>query len=292
MKLILLIFKKLITYTVAILIVYLIIVNVTISISTIIDGIFKSICLAILLVPISLVNYFSSYIAKNAQYSSKIAFDIPYEAAFKSARTLLKTMIELKLIDSNIDNGSLNLESTFSKLDVKLTSLNDDKTEFLLISTPKIYDNINDYDKYTKDLLNVLNTLKLNLAPEKYERGNLEELVTQNSYDQEFKPCLLLYYRLIKVWFIVAITVILFFVLYNLFINLVPNVTTIAFFSILFVYMFYVLSNEITNITELIKCPACKKKLLTNKYNMLKYSIPNKCNNCQIELLSQNNIEK
>jgi hypothetical protein len=292
MKLPFLIIKNLITYTLAIFIIYLVAVNITLNPDKIFDVFIKSISLAILLVPLSLINYFSPYVARNGKYHKEIKFNKPIDESFKASRSLLKTMTDINMTDSNRETNSFELQSEYSIIQIKMNAIKDNHTQLIIESTPKVYAHIQDFDKYIKDVHNVLTTLRLHLEPEKYENVDFEELKTPEDYRQEFKARLVLYYRLIKIWFIFSLTLLILFTLYYFAINLSPGVSTFVFFSIIFLYIFYLFTNEVTQSAEYITCPSCGKRFIQHPFDVRHYNVPVQCNQCQTTLLPQKQTQQ
>jgi ABC-type multidrug transport system fused ATPase/permease subunit len=284
-KLSLLILKNLIKYTLLIFLIFLLIANVTLSINAVVDAFIKSVSLAILLVPISLINYFSPYIARNASYTRTLELQRSADELFKSARTLLKSMNDLKYIDSDSDMKTIDLESEFSKLSLKLEETRMNTTKVIITSTPRVYSNIQDYDKYTRDAKNVLSTLELHYDPENYDDKCINGHCTPEETIEEFKPRFIIFYRLIKTWFIISITMFLFFILYYFAVELLPNVSTIFFFSIIFLYIFYFFAKEVSQSTEYLTCPNCSHHLIRQKFNLPKYKLPAVCDKCNYPLI-------
>lgn len=285
MKIILVILTNLFKYTLFIFIAYLLIANVTITIDELIDAAIKSFCLGIVLVPISLINHFSPLIAKNASYQRELEFNKPYEDAFKSARTLLKTMSDIELVDSDKENGEISLQSDYSEIKIKLSPIDPERVKLKITSTAKVYRFIKDFNLYVKDAKNIITTVFLHFDPDNYDFETINHPQTDEEIIQEFKPTLILYFRLIKLWFITGLTTILLIILYFYALDIMPNVSTIFFFIAIFLYVFYITTSEINSITGLISCPICNNPVITKKYNPLNYKLYSQCNSCHKPLL-------
>ena len=167
-----------------------------------------------------------------------------------------------------------------------------------MTSIPKVYEKIHDFDKYTRDVKNIVSIIKLNLEPDKYNNEDLFTIETENDYIEEFKPMLILYFRLIKLWLITTLTTCIAVTLYYLTFNMIQDISTIVFFFTVIVYIFYLFINEVNKTSKLIVCPACKTELITVKHNIFKYNIPVRCIQCNQKLLSspyksgQNRVKK
>lgn len=287
--------KNFIKYTIIVFLVYLLIVNADLTVQRVIEGFIKSLCLAALLVPLTLTNYFSPLVAKNSEYKRTISFDRDFKETFKQIRTLLKTMNDIEIYDSDKDKGEIHLESTFSKLyvEIKPVEKKDDeekeKVEITIKSIPKVYDKLQDYDKFTRDVKNIVSTIELNLEPDKYNEEDLFVIETEADYIEEFKPMLILYFRLIKLWLITILTTCISVTLYYFAFNMMPDISTIVFFFAVIVYIFYLFINEVNKTSKLIVCPSCKTELITVKHNIFKYNIPVRCISCNQKLLGSSN---
>lgn len=285
MNLLILFIKRLFIYTIAIMIAYIFIANVTITVSSIFDAFIKSICFAFILAPFSLFSYFSPLIAKMAEYNSSFIINKPLEDTFKNARTLLKSMIDIELVDSNSENNWINLESEFSRVAITLKAESEDETLITIKSIPKVYLNINDFDKYIKDVINISGTIKLNLDSKTYETEDIYYRDNENNTVLEFKPCLILYYRMIKAWILASISISFYFLMYYFALNILPEPSTIFFFAVIFLFMLYLFTGEIEMIDQKIVCPSCNSRQIKNKYLITNYVVPAKCHHCGKSLL-------
>lgn len=287
MKLIILIFKNLIKFTALIFIANLAIVNTNLNLEILMDILIKSICLSILLVPMNLINYFNPFVAKEATYHDDICINKPIDQAFKSARILLKSMSDIKLIDSDSENKTLILESDFSKVKIKLSNINENEVKFSFNSEPKIFQKIQEYNNYVKDVKNIITTLKLHLIEEKELQKKSKQQV---NFIEEFKPSLIIYHRLIKIFLITTFTGLLLLFLYNFVISTITTVATFIFFAAISLYIYHQFTIEISEASKLLQCPNCHKKIIDKEFNILKYHIPTKCKHCQTRLLENHNL--
>ncbi|MGD9581883.1 MAG: hypothetical protein AB7V50_10960, partial [Vampirovibrionia bacterium] len=128
--------------------------------------------------------------------------------------------------------------------------------------------------------------IKLNLEPDKYNDKELYPIEKEEDYIEEFKPELILYFRLIKLWLITTLTTCIAVTLYYFAFELMPDISTIIFFFTVIAYIFYLFINEIKRTTKLIACPSCKTELIKDKHNVFKYNIPVRCTNCNQKLLA------
>ncbi|MEW5819545.1 MAG: hypothetical protein AB1782_05090 [Cyanobacteriota bacterium] len=281
MKLLSVIGNSLLNSTLILFLIYLLLFYQMPDINYILGGLSSCFILAMVLLPINLTGYFSSIVANSCKYNSELEIDKPFDTCFKSARMALKTMIEIKLIDSNSETGEFILESSFSKINIKLEKLDEKKSKFSFNSTPIYYKNVLDFEKYVKDIKNIIISLKLNIYPEKYEKEEIN-IIPLNELEQkeEFKPYLLLYYRLIKLWSITFLTTIATLALYYISISTITKTATVFLFLIIFLYILYKFTTEIETTTKLMRCPICKKKLIQNNYNLMEYKAISTCKDC------------
>lgn len=289
--------KRLFIYTVSIMVAYVFIANVTLTVSSFIDVLVKSICFAFILAPLSLFSHFSPFVAQGSIYINSFTLSRPLEDTFKNIRTLMKSMIDIELTNSSSEKHWLKLKSEFSETLISLKKIGEKETEVTLKATPKVYLNIQDYDKYVKDVINVSGTIKLNLESEKYETEDIYSHDFENNAIMEFKPCIILYYRMIKAWVLISISLSFYFLMYYLAINVLPEFATVFFFAVIFLYMLYIFTNEIESVNNKIICPACKTPQIKNKYLITNYVVPVKCHSCGKQLLEtkddqRNNTQK
>lgn len=289
MKFLFLIVKNLIKYTLLVFVTYIFVMNVSINAGNFVKILVESICLAILLVPPSLISYFGGAIAKNCRYKRTIEINRDIETAFKSARTLLKTMSDINLVDSNSENKTYKLQSEFSKIDIIIKSVDEGKISFEISSIPRVYNVLSDYNKYTLDVKNIIALLKLHLIPEEEQ---IEDSTDGEDYFEDFKPSILVYYRLIKSWLMYVLTLFILISLFLFAIKVIPEPSTLVFFILLFLYISYIFTNEISKDSCFVKCPACDRPLISDPFNLKEYKLLANCKHCNQNIIKISNPQK
>jgi hypothetical protein len=229
----------------------------------------------------SSIGYFGRIVAKGSKYNKELVVNRNYADAFKAARMALKSMIEITLVDSNSEDGSFVLESEFAHIKILLEKIDDEQSKFSITSTPYYYQNVRDFDKYTRDVKNIITTLKLNLNPQKYDQEDInDEPLKESELKQEFKPFLILYFRLIKMWTLSILTAITVIIAYYISLSAITRFSTVFFFLIIFLYILHLFTTEIETTTSLMICPICKEKMIQKKYNIAEYKVITTCKHC------------
>lgn len=267
--------KNFLLYFTLLMLAFLGISNVTLTIETFIDGVIKSFFVALLLLPFGMINYLGKDTALDAEYTKVLEFELDEKQAFKTIRTVLRTMIGMTVVDSDSENGYINIMSANAYIRLLILPLKSGKTEVTISSIPKMFRKTEDYNLYVKDLKNIVNSIALAIDE---NSPYLDELAYgESDLIMESQAYKLVYHKAKRLWLIMMLTVFLLLGVYSFALELYPSIGTVFLFIVLFLYFYYIFEKEISLYSLILKCPQCKKSLLPNKYDVNAVIFPKQC---------------